>query len=294
MANEGLFGRFDALSDPRGPCGRTLRLGSRAVRIEGLDAPLAAELDERWGGFVERPATRRADLRLDVLRGPTEGWLEPRRAAEAYRMESLGDGPRRLVLSYNFAVWPGDAADEWRVAVRPSADEPASRILDNTARFLGARLAVADGGFAMHAAGVLREGRAHLLAGPSGAGKSTAVGLVAPAASLGDDLGLVTAGAGGWVARALPFDTSERAPRDADPGPFPLARIWRLHKSDRTRAEPADGALAVTSLMGCVAFPWVLPDLADPLLDNVRRCVTDGCFGHLHFTRDEPLWSHLV
>ena len=172
-------------------------------------------------------------------------------------------------------------------------DVPIDRLLDNVARYFVARLAIERGGFALHAAGLLKDGRAHLLAGPSRAGKSTAVSMAENAVSLGDDMALAVPGPDGWLAPALPFDNSERIVHDPPEGLFPLAGIWRLHQASQTRVEHPPSSLAAASLMACAAFPWALPDLADPLLGQVKHAIDDGCFAHLHFSKEADFWGCL-
>jgi len=214
---------------------------------------------------------------------------------EAYRIEAVNDPARRLVVSYHFGIGTeGGSSALWRLGITDRPDEPLERILDNALRFLTARLATDDGGFAMHAAGVARDGRAYLFAGPSGAGKSTAVRLVTPATGLGDDFGLVVPTEKGWVAPALPFDNSERNLPEPPGGPFPVAGIWRLYQASETRSERPRADLAVASLLGCTAFPWAMPELSERLLEHVGRYVEEGSYRHLYFTSEAELWPHLT
>jgi hypothetical protein len=208
-------------------------------------------------------------------------------------MEAINDLDRRVVVSYNFAICAEERPGAWRVAINDDSDEPLDRLLDNVLRYLTARLAIERGGFALHAAGLLRKGSVYLLAGPSRAGKTTAVAMARDAQSLGDDLALVVRGPDGWLAPALPFDNTERITHDPPRGLYPLAGIWRLHQAAATRIEQPPGSVAAASLMACTAFPWVLPELADPLLAHVKQLIDDGRFAHLHFSRDADLWAHL-
>jgi hypothetical protein len=73
-----------------------------------------------------------------------------------------------------------------------------------------------------------------------------------------------------------------------------VAGIWRLHQADRTRVDPPPRGRAVTSLMGCTAFPWALPELSEAVLEHVERFVRESSYLHLHFTRNVDLWTVLV
>lgn len=293
MENLELHRRLIGLDRPLGTEARSLDLGCRSIRIEGLDAELAGRLEHRWGGFLSHPVDGAAGLGLRVFLGGAEGWLERWKPGDAYRLEALNDAKHRVVASYHFALCAEATPDRWRVGVTDEPDEPLERILDNAVRYLTAEVAAGQGGFALHAAGVLREGRAYLFAGPSGAGKSTAARLVEPDESLGDDFGMLLPGDDGWVAPALPFDNSERILHAPPRGLFPVAGVWRLEKSTENRVERLPASLAVASLIGCAAFPWAMPELADRLLQQARRFVAEGRFRRLHFADRSGLWSDL-
>ena len=293
MPETELQDQLRALKRPRGHERRFLTVGDEVIRIDGLDRSLAGRLEERWGGFLLSGTRSEPYCTLQLFKSPERGWLERSPSGERYRLEAVGDADRRVIVSYKFAICSGGDPAVWRVATADSSEESPERSLDNVLRYFTARLAIDRGGFAIHGAGVLNHGRAYLFAGPSRAGKSTAVALTG-ATSLGDDLALVVPGKTGWVAPALPFDNSERIRHDPPPGLHPVAGIWRLHQARRTRVENPDGSLAVASLLGCTAFPWALPDLADPLLEQVKRFVQQYHFAHLHFSKDADLWTHLA
>jgi hypothetical protein len=290
-----LHERLQALSAPRGRRSLALVLGGHPLRIDGLDDELAGQLERRWGGFVHRADAVHAGTTLRVLRGGPERWLE-REALHGghYRLEAFNEPARRVIASRHFALGLEESRDGWRVALTDEpAAEPLQRVLDNVCRILAAARALARGGFALHAAGVLREQRAFIFAGPSRAGKSTALGLAAPGRSLGDDFGLVLHENGSWTTCASPFDNAEQVVEPPPEGLWPVAGIWRLHQARASRIEHPRGSLAAASLMSCVAFPWLFPDHAQQMLEHVGRLIDSGRFAHLHFTKDVPLWEQL-
>ena len=288
--------RLTCLREPRGGEARDLRVGSWTIRIEGLDPQLGHELDERWGPFVGPSGGDAATLVMRVIDAGENGWLPgPQAPGERYRMEAQGDADLRVIVSYNFALGRAIAGGEgWSLAITREAREPLGRILENAARYVVAVLALDTGGFAMHSAGVLHDGRAYLYAGPSRSGKSTAVAASTPARSLGDDFGLVVPGPDGWRAPAVPFDGSERIAADAPLGLYPVGAIWRLYQSPAIRIDQPSARVASASLLSCVAFPWAYPERAGELLDHVRRFVDESRFGHLQFALDSDLYSELL
>ena len=120
--------------------------------------------------------------------------------------------------------------------------------LENVLRYLTARMPIAQGGLAMHAAGVLKNGKAYMFAGISRSGKSTVSALSTDTVSLGDDMGMVIRTASGWHVPALPFDNSEAVGQDALRGSYPLAGIWRLHQAGDHRIETPQANLGIAAL----------------------------------------------
>jgi hypothetical protein len=294
MLDTELHTRLLGLERPRGERQRLLRIGDMEIGIEGLDDELAEALDSRWGGFVHRQGGERPDYTLRLIQDSTAAWLTAERQAELYRLEAVNDTAHRVIVSYHFAMCAEDDPRIWKLAMADQDREPPGRVVENGVRYLMARLAIERGGFAMHGAGVLREGLAYLFAGPSRSGKTTAVSLAAPAVSMGDDFALVVPGDGGWRAPAVPFDNSEMADRRPPSGLHEVAGIWRLHQADEMRIERPIAGLAVASLMGCTAFSWTLPELSGALLEQVKAFVLEGRFAHLHFSREGDLWKLLL
>jgi len=286
--------RLHALDRAVGDESRTLRIGDRALCLQGLDTALCADLEARWGPFVVASAGGEASWTLRLLHAGNRRWLEHGPSGERYRIEAVHDAAHRVVASYRFCLGRDVAAGAWRVGLTDDPGEKRGRVVENVVRFLAAELAAEQGGFALHSAGVLRDGRAWIFAGPSRSGKTTAVALAAPAESLGDDFGIVLPTDDGWRTFALPFDSAEKVSGDPPRGSFPIAAVWRLRHAEATRVVAANGALATAALMGCLAFPWALPERSQELLDRVERLVGEGRFAEFEFTRDADVWSCLV
>jgi hypothetical protein len=246
--------RLSRLDRPAGSAARDLSIGTETIRFLGLSDAMATALDARWGGFLAAPHAGSPRMVVRAVRGDGSGWLPRWRPGEGYRLEADATGGPLVVRSYHFALGP-EISGAWRLALCDPGDEPVGRVLDNAARYLVARLAIESGGLALHGAGLRRDGRAWIFAGPSGAGKTTAMGLSAPAESLGDDFAVVLPTGGGWAAPALPFDNAEIAPRDPAPrfpGRSPILPItqgspWRASRprgcsaTSTSRSIPASG-----------------------------------------------------
>jgi hypothetical protein len=285
--------RLLGLSRPAGSAARDLAIGFDTIRFEGLSDAFAATLDERWGGFLGPAIATSPRIVVRAVRGDGSGWLPLWRPGEGYRIEADATAGSILVRSYHFALGRPEASGEWRLAVDDHGQEPVGRVIDNATRYLVARLAIENGGLALHGAGLRRGGRAWIFAGPSGAGKSTVLRLSAHGESLGDDFAVVVPHEAGWGAPALPFDNAEIAPESAVRGLTPLAGVFRLFQADAHRLERLSGVRAQASLLACAAFPWALSDLDERAGESVAAIAASGLFGHLHFALDSGFWRLL-
>ena len=264
-----------------------LRIGRWTVRLDGLDDALDAALRVRWGPFVTGGDEASAVVRLRD--GGPRTWLEAE-PGEPYRLEATLESGAIVVRSHHFELAP-DGQGRWRMEISRDPAERADRLVENAVRYLAARGAVEAGGLAFHGAAVRIEEEAHLLLGPSGSGKTTAVGLLAPAVSLGDDFAVAAVDGGAWVAPSTPFDNLESVPAERPTAEFRIAGIWRLFPSPEDRVERPLSVLAVSSLVTCAAMPWAMPDLSARILENATRLLHRVPYAHLHFGKTSDLGS---
>jgi hypothetical protein len=125
-------------------------------------------------------------------------------------------------------------------------------------RVVYALLAFRMGGIMMHAAGILRNGKAYLFFGHSGAGKTTVARLSSQDVVLNDDLIILLPEDGVWQAYGTPFWN----PTQVRPSPrhAPLIGLYRLVQSKKVCLETLPASQALAEL---VANTPVLPE--DPL-----------------------------
>jgi hypothetical protein len=287
------FARLSRLDAPDGGARRDLTLALGTIRFEGLTDAAATVLDRRWGGFFRETGRDAPRLLVRCVRGDGP-WLPPWKPGERYRVEAKTiPGQGTVVRSYHFALARQEDGT-WRLAVHDGSAEPAGRVFDNAARYLVGLMALESGGFAVHGAGVRRDGRAWIFAGPSGAGKSTAVRLSMPAESLGDDFAVVLPGPLDWATCALPFDNRESAPAGAHDELIPLAGVYRIFQAEAHAVERPSGPVAQASLLSCLAFPWALPGGPERAAAAIEALVRAGKFAHLRFAPDPGFWKLLL
>lgn len=130
------------------------------------------------------------------------------------------------------------------------------------------------GGLLVHAAAVVKDGRANVLIGRSGAGKSTLAAWCHAKGYrvLNDDRILLYNTNGTWMAAGTPWHGSGRFAENAA---FPVERILRLTKDGCDRIESMSEPAAVRDLLVTASIPWFEDVWADRTLDSIHRLVRD-------------------
>lgn len=200
-------------------------------------------------------------------------------------LEACGD--HLSVASYDFRGEAELGCGEGHLRI---AGEAAFNALQNYLRVVTAALALRHESLALHACGILEQGRGFVFFGPSGAGKSTIAQLSRPRTVLSDDLVVVRLGegmvygtpffgeAGGWAA---PW---ERAP---------VGGLFSLAKDERDYLEPLPGALAVAALAAAVPFLAGQPTFVGEVLRLCHKLAALCPVRRLHFGKSAAFWGLL-
>lgn len=160
--------------------------------------------------------------------------------------------------------------------------------LDSLLRILLTAVLLPRRGFLLHAASVVRDGRAYIFVGRSGAGKSTVASLSPAGSVLTDEISLIRYSEGCWQAFGTPFWGEFRAA--GMNSHFPLAGIYFLTQDREDRFEPLNSKQILRALLPCVLFfssdRQANEALLSTLLDLVER--VSAC--RLHFRRSPNFW----
>jgi hypothetical protein len=162
-------------------------IGGMPILVRTDSAEFARLLEDRYGGFVIAPVTRPA-FELEIELAPPCASVDPEEEVRV-RLDS-----RRWVMERGDlrAEWDPERRQGW---VRQTAN-PYS--IDTVLRILHSLILAREGGFLLHAASAVRNGRAFLFAGVSGAGKTTVARLAPPdVALLTDEISYVRRSAQG-------------------------------------------------------------------------------------------------
>lgn len=159
----------------------------------------------------------------------------------------------------------------------------------------------------IHACGVVRDGRAFLVAGKSGVGKSTTARLLLKDGSfalLGDDMVLVSHGESGWLAHSSPFG-GDIPRQELTNISAHLQAIYFLSQGDETNWHRLDTVQTLTSLIGSVVPAYeirfsALQSINEYDRESLGRLMDDAsmlasevpCFA-LTYLLGEPPWEQI-
>jgi hypothetical protein len=221
----------------------TIDIGGMPVQVHTGSPEFAALLADRYGSFIHS-ASDGAVFKLDIDLIPPRTITDDEDEDVSVRMES----GRWIIQRGDFrAECDPQTRQGW---VRQS---PNPYSIDGVLRILHSLLLAKEGGFLVHAASAIRNGRAFLFSGVSGAGKTTISRLAPPdVALLTDEISYVRRGAGGYAAYGTPF-AGELA-RIGENLRAPLAAVYLLVQGAENRIEPVEPAEAVGALLRNILF----------------------------------------
>ncbi len=282
-------GHFSGPLNRHGDGAFTVSVGGIAVQFSGLSEALLPAAQERYSPFL----SDEPPLHTVVLYDGPEHYLDM--AEDGFMRVEERDFPEgRIMVSHDFAAfWPAGASAG---TLRVSVAFPLSKVLsamENYLRWCVADLAIERGGFVLHSAGLVLEGKAYVFFGHSGAGKSTATTLSLEgrgALALSDDLVLLLREGDRFLAAATPFQGS-MAQRVKEKGLCPLAGLFHLRQSAEVGTLPLARAAAVGMLLSCcpfVADPGRRSEYLLPIVEDLCRAVP---VRELLFRKDPSFWD---
>jgi hypothetical protein len=234
------------------------------------------------------------------LRIPEEGLRE--KANSRYRDFSHGAG-----AGFEIALKRPDMAEELSPAFEYTFEDAKLLLGDSQAEFLGVRheyaldslirilLTVAllpRQGFLLHAASVVRNGRAYVFMGRSGAGKSTVASLSPEGSVLTDEISLIRFERDGWRAHGTPFWGEFRAA--GHNRNYPIAGIYCLTQAPEDRVIPVKPKELLRAMLPCVLFFSPEREANEALLNILMKFVREvPCF-QLRFRKDAAFWDEVA
>ena len=267
----------------------TIEIGGMPIRVNTTDADFLGLLQNRYAGFVGSSEHAAVEFDVDLF---TPGFVDP------------GADLRVTQRSGKWALERGDFSAEW---------EPSRRIgrirqfanpysIDAVLRIVHTLVLAQEGGFLLHAASAIRNGKAFLFAGVSGAGKTT-ISRLAPSdvTLLTDEISYVRqdvlegAEEGlpkqnhGYVAYGTPF-TGELAKLGENVS-APISALYLLSQGPENRIDPIAPGHAVRELLANVLFFAEDQELVQRAFHAACEFVSRVPVSRLTFVPDTRVWE---
>ncbi len=256
-----------------------IEIGGLAIRLRTDDPSFLKLLEQRYAGFVSSASEARFEFQID---------LAPPQAISQDPDEDV----RVYWDSGRWSMERGDFRAEWDPAaasgrIRQTAN-PYS--IDSVLRILHTLLLAEEGGFLVHAASAVRNGRAFLFAGLSGAGKTTIAGLAPPdAALLTDEVSYVRRVDDRYYAFGTPF-TGELA-RLGENVRAPIGALYLLAQGRENKIEPITPADSARGLLENILFFARDPKLVNLVFEAACAFTDRVPVSRLTFLPDARVWE---
>jgi len=260
-------------------------LAIAGLRIDLIpDDPLLASASRaRYAAFGPAPADKGPAARLELwVRRGLDPW-----PAEALGLAFLATGARLTTPTCRGSI--DLAAGRAEVEL---AGVQALEGLDYFVRVATALLAFEAGGLLLHAAGVLRGGRAHLFVGRSGSGKTTVARLAGAQPVLNDDLVLLMPTTRGWRAYATPFSHPAQV-QPSGPLDAPIAALYTLTQDRDVYLKALTGSETLATLVANTPVVNADPARSRRLLARLADLARSTPAWKLHFRPEPSFWCLL-
>lgn len=201
-------------------------IGSLPLRISSVDSSLLSAASKRYRGFGDSQE-KRISIKVD-------------------REQRESNGQHAFVCDFEGAHVSADVDSAHFSGVRHEY------ALDSLLRMFLSWALLGQQGFLLHAATIVKNGKAYVFVGRSGAGKSTVASLSPRGSVLTDEISLLKRVDGEWRAFGTPFWGEFRA--DGANTSAPLAGIFRLVQAAVNRLVPLRPSELLRSMLPCVLF----------------------------------------
>lgn len=253
-----------------------VKIGGTPIRLSAASDSFLRLVRDRYSGFVSSDLHQGVDLAVNVSPGNNSA------------VEDI------CVARYS-GIWRAERSDfrlDWNSGSKSGNLELSLNAysLDAALRILHTLLLAEEGGFLLHAAGAVRQGRASLFFGPSGSGKTTIARLaLSDATLLTDEISYVRRDGSSYLAHGTPF-TGELA-KSGENISAPIAGLYQLVKASRNRVTRMKQADAARALLESVLFFAEDPDLVKLVFTSVCDLVGQLPVYRLEFVPDKSLWD---
>jgi hypothetical protein len=258
-----------------------IEIGGMPVRVNTTDPDFRGILQDRYAGFVtsSEGADEGPEIEFDVDLAPLHATDPDADVRVTHRQ-----GRWTLQRGDFRAEWEPSSRRGW---IRQTAN-PYS--IDAVLRIVHTLVLARQGGFLLHSASAIRNGKAFLFAGVSEAGKTT-ISRLAPldATLLTDEISYVRKQDAGYVAFGTPF-TGELAKLGQNVS-APVAALYLLAKGSENRIDPIAPAEAARSVLANLLFFAEDEELVQSIFHSAFEFVSRVPVSRLTFVPDARVWE---
>ncbi len=254
-----------------------IAIGGMPVRVNTSDPIFLEILQNRYAGFIGESG--RAEIEFDLELAPP----------------NPADLDKDVEVKYSSSRWSitrGDFRAEWEPVarhgwIRQSAN-PYS--IDAVLRIVHTLVLARQGGFLLHSASAIRNGKAFLFAGVSEAGKTTISRLAPPDVTLlTDEISYVRKQNDSYIAFGTPF-TGELAKLGENVS-APIEALYLLGKGKENRIDPVPAGEAARSLLANLLFFAEDEELVQASFHAAFEFVKRVPVSRLTFIPDNRVWE---
>jgi hypothetical protein len=259
----------------------TIEIGGIPVRLLTDSPSFLALLRERYAGFVNLSCLPPAfEFDIDLV--------APGRISEEECVRVRLDGGRWFIQRGDFQAELDPKLG--RGTIRQAAFPYSS---DSVLRILHTLLLAREGGFLVHAASAVRNGRAFLFAGASGAGKTTISRLAPPDVTLlTDEISYVRRQEDRYFAFGTPFTGELALPGENLRAP--VAALYLLARGAENKTEPVAAADAARGLLENVLFFAEDRELVNLVFQSACEFASRVPVYRLAFVPDSRVWDMIA
>jgi hypothetical protein len=246
----------------------SVEIGGMAIALHTDDPSFLRLIEKRYAGFLGASASSHFQFDIDLY--------EPSGSAPS------DDDLEVKIEAGEWLLKRGDFRARW--------NPDASYAIDAVLRIVHSLILARQGGFLVHAASAIRNGKAFLFSGVSGAGKTTISRLAPPDVTLlTDEISYVRRKGNRYVACGTPF-AGELA-RVGENCSAPLSAFFLLEKGPQNCIEPISPTGAVQRLLRNILFFADDPELVNLVFQSACEFASLIPIHRLVFVPDQRVWD---
>lgn len=254
-----------------------IQIGDIGARINADDSSFLEMIADRYRGFVT--SSGRPDFHFDMDLAPPE----------------TADPDADICVKHRSGRWTierGDFRAEWETStcIGKIRLSPNPYSIDALLRILHTVTLARQGGFLLHAASAIRNGKAFLFTGASGAGKTTIASLApGDVTLLTDEVSYVRKHQHGYIACGTPFAGELR--KLGENVSAPLASIYVLAQGPINRIDSLSSTEAARALLSNLLFFAEDSDLVGAVFQAACEFIERVPVFRLTFFPDSRVWD---